>query len=217
MIFDIKKQKEELDRLQKKYPVIHILQGIEMGYKPIDLKRMNEVVENNHFDVVNFSLHETDGIDYYRQEPFKEKGIKEMLNFYFKQILEMVTVFDNYDILCHIDYGFKTAYLIDNSVSINEFEDIVSQIMRIIIQKDKTLEINTKVQGMLPIEHTLALLRIYKELGGKNISLSSDAHKVDRFCADFDKYISIIKEAGFDHLDYFIDRKRHVVKISELL
>ena len=121
--------------------------------------------------------------------------------------------FDDYDVLCHIDFAFKTAYLIDNSISIKEYEDYIIEIMKEIIKKDKTFELNVKVQSFLPVEHTKYLLKLYKDLGGKNVTLSSDAHKVNRLNDQFDKYIVLIKEAGFDHLNYFIKRNRYSISI----
>ena len=84
---------------------------------------------------------------------------------------------------------------------------------KLIIEKDKCLEINTKVQNAINDEHTLYILSLYKKLGGKHLTLSSDAHAADRYCSSFDKYIKIIKEEGFDHLCYFVNRERKELAI----
>ena len=208
IFFDIKKQHQELDELQKKYPNIKILKGIEIGYKPSELDRINQIIKDNDFDIINLSLHESDKIDYYFKEEFLKLGVKKTLNIYFKRQLEAVKDFDDFDVFCHIDYGFKTAYQADNSIKLNEFEDVVSEILKELIKKGKTLEINTKVQKELPIEHTQYLLNLYKKLGGKYITISSDAHNLKRFYEGIDEYQSLIKQAGFDHLTYFIKRNK---------
>lgn len=209
LFFDISKQKKELEELQKRYPDIRILFGIEMGYKPLELKHINKVLDENEFDIINLSLHELDDIDYYFPDRFIKDGVDKTLQTYFDKQLEMIRSFDNFDVLCHIDYAFKTAYLIDNTLKINKYENTIIEIMKELIKKDKAFEINTKVQEVLPIEHTKYLLNLYKRVGGKNLTLSSDAHEVDRFCGSFDKYLSIIKDVGFDHLTYFINRKKY--------
>lgn len=213
LFFDVSKQRNELQELQIKYPSIKILYGIEMGYKPLELKRINKILDENEFDIINFSLHELDDIDYYYPDRFKNDGIDKTLETYFLKQLEMVRGFDNFDVLCHIDYAFKTAYLIDSNLKIEKFESILSEIMRELIKKEKALEINTKVQSELPIEHTKYLLNLYKKLGGKYLTLSSDAHEITRFLDGFDKYIPIIKESGFNHLTYFIKRKKYLFDI----
>lgn len=211
--FDISKQRDELDKLQKRYPNVKILYGIEMGYKPSELKRINKILNDNEFDIINLSLHELEDIDYYFKDRFIKDGIDNTLKTYFSKQLEMVRSFDHFDVLCHVDYAFKTAYLIDNNLKINRYENTIIEIMKELIKKDKALEINTKVQEIMPIEHTQYLLELYKRVGGKNLTLSSDAHEAARFCDGFDKYVPIVKESGFNHLTYFIKRKKYLFDI----
>ena len=213
LFFDLRKQDQELTELQNKYPNIKILRGIEIGYRPSELSRIQKIIKDNHFDIINLSLHELDDIDYYFKDGFVRDGVKNTLETYFQKQLEMVNNFDNFDVLSHIDFGFKTAYLLDNSLCIKDYEDTIKRMMQTIIQKDKAFELNVKVQEYLPIEHTKYLLNLYKSLGGNYITISSDAHKIDRFCDGFDKYIPIIKAAGFDSLTYFIDRKKYQYNI----
>ena len=213
LFFDIKKQHEELKELQSKYPNIKILHGIEIGYKPSEINRIEDVIKNNHFDLINLSLHESDGIDYYLLEEFKKLGVNKTLEIYFSRELETVKEFDDFDVLSHLDYGFKTAYLGDNTLSIKKYESYIKDIMKELIQKHKALEINIKVQSVLPIEHTDYLLGLYKKLGGRYLTLSSDAHDINMYRHNFDKYINIIKNAGFTQLAYFINRERHLLNI----
>lgn len=213
IFFDVDKQHQELDELQTKYPNIKILHGIEVGYKPSELGRINEIIKGHHFDLINLSLHESDEIDYYYLKDFMRYGVDKTLEIYFKRQLDAVRSFDVFDVLCHLDYGFKTAYLGDNSLSLDKYEDYVMEIMKELIKKNKVLEINIKVQSVLPIEHTKYLLNLYKSLGGKYLSISSDAHNVNAFREGFDKYIAIVKECGFNQLTYFINREKHFLSI----
>ena len=213
IFFDVGKQQKELDKLQKRYPDIKILKGIEIGYKPSQMNRIKEIIKNYHFDLINFSLHESDGVDYYFIKDFLKYGVNKTLEIYFSRQLEAVKSFDDFDVFCHLDYGYKTAYINDHSLSVRQYEPQLFEIMEELIKKDKALEINTKVQELLPVEHTLYILNLYKKLGGKYLTLSSDAHEVDRYCSSFDKYIAIIKEVGFTHLTYFINREKHLIKI----
>ena len=213
LFFDIDKQFKELESLQSKYPNLKILKGIEIGYKPNEINRIKEIINNHHFDLINFSLHESDKIDYYFIEEFKKYGIDETLKLYFKRELEAVNSFNDYEVFCHLDYGFKTAFLIDKNLSIQKYENELSNIMKILIKHGKSLEINLKVQEVLPIEHTRYILNLYKSLGGKYLTLSSDAHELNKYRYNFDKYIKLIKEAGFDNLVYYINREKHLLKI----
>lgn len=213
LFFSLEKQIDELTLLQKKFKDIKLLHGIEIGYKPTEIGRINKILLSHSFDLVNFSLHEADQIDYYFPEEFKKCGIENTLRHYFDKELDAITNFDNFDVLCHLDYAFKTAYLADNNLKISDYEEQLSKIMKVIIQKEKALEINVKVQSVLPIEHTAYILNLYKQLGGNYLTLSSDAHTLIDFRRDFDKYITLIKKCGFTHLTYFIKRYKYLLKL----
>ena len=211
--FSIEDEQKELDNFKSEFPNIKILNGIEIGYTKCSLNRTSEIVKKYSFDLINLSVHEDGKIDYYYADGFNEFGIEETLKQYFNLVLESIKVFPDYDVVCHIDFGFKTAYLLDKSLKLEQFEKEVCSILKEIIARDKTLELNVKVQEFINDAHTLYLLKLYKKLGGKNLTLSSDAHRVDRFCSKFNHYINLIKEAGFDHLNYFVARKRFDCKI----
>ena len=213
IFFDVQKQQKELEELQKKYPNIKILFGIEIGYKPNALNRIESIIKNNHFDLINLSLHESDEIDYCYYEEFKKRDINKTLRLYFSRQLEMVKAYDNFDVLCHIDYGFKSAYLGDKCLDVSNYEDIISKILKELIRKQKALEINIKVQEVLPTRHTLYLLNLYKQLGGTYLTISSDSHRCEKYYENFDKYISLIKEAGFKKLTYFVNRQKYLLDI----
>lgn len=208
--FSIIDRRKELDILQKQYPHIQILDGIEIGYKKSEEERILSTIHSHHFDLINLSVHDLNSIDYFFPEYFTNSNIKDILNDYYAAQLEMVERFDDFDVLCHIDYAFKTAYKCDNSITIKDYEEYLIKIMQTLIKKDKSFELNIKVQDCLPIEHTKYLLSLYKKIGGKNLTLSSDAHTVDKYYANFDKYIQLIKEAGFTYLIYYINREKHI-------
>lgn len=211
--FDISKQQKELDVLQSKFPSIKFLKGIEIGYVRTELDRIKKILNEHHFDLINYSIHEDGKIDYYFKDEFLKQGINNLLNHYFDNFIEALNEDIDFDVLCHFDYGFKTAYLIDNSLKISMFKDKIIPIFKRVIELDKCLEINIKVQSFINDEHTLYILNLYKELGGKNITISTDAHKADAFYEGIPHYISLIKKAGFDHVNYFVNRTRFDFKI----
>lgn len=213
IFFSLENQEKELNLLQTKYKDIKLLKGIEIGYKQSELERIYKIINSTAFDLINFSLHESDQIDYYFEKDFEKRGIKETLKLYFLRELEAVTNFNDYDVFCHIDYGFKTAYLADKSLRISDYKETLTKILKTIIKNNKALEINVKVQSVMPKEHTVYLFTLYKKLGGKYLTLSSDAHQVSDFRKDFDKYITLIKTCGFTELVYFVNRKKHLFKI----
>lgn len=202
---------KELETNHKIFPNVIPLLGIEIGYRKEYINNMLEVINSQKFDVVNMSIHDNGICDYYMKEPFKQIGIDKMLNIYFDNILDGLNNFNNFDVLSHFDYGFKTAKLIDNSLSINKYEMKVREIFKKVISLNKALEINIKVQSTInDLNHLKTILKWYVEEGGKKLTLSSDAHTKEAYKKYFEvqnQYIEIIKEFGFKYLCYFIERK----------
>ena len=210
---DFESLKEELKSLGKEFKNVLPLLGVEVGYRKDHLFDMENLITQEDFDLVNMSIHDNGKYDYYMKKDYEVLGVRKMLDIYFNNAIDGVKTYKNYDVLSHIDYGFKTAYLLDNTLKIEDYKHYLEVIFKEIIKDDKVLEINFKVQKTInDINHLKSLLNIYKECGGTKLTLSSDAH----FLAQQEDYynlqedfIKVIKEAGFNELYYFIKRKQH--------
>ena len=199
-------------KLKKKYPMITPLLGIELGYRKEYMDEMEEKLINHSFDLVQLSVHDSGVYDFYYPEFYHNPS--ENLNGYFDLVLEAITNWTDYDVLSHIDFAFKTARYVMKDIQLKEFEEKVTKILLKLINDEKALEINTKVQETIDDElHVKYLLLLYKKLGGYKVTLSSDAHSQDRYLSSFDKYIKLIKSCGFDELRYYIKRKEYIFKI----
>lgn len=196
-----------------KYPNVKSLLGIELGYRPEYLEEMIEYISNYQFDLIQFSLHDDGKVDFFFTPAF-EKDTIGMTRYYLTRLYEGMQVFKDYDVLSHIDFGFKTARYINKEIKISMFEDIIKKIFNLIIKEGKAFEVNTKVQEKInDDEHIEYLLNLYRSLGGERVTLSSDAHEKERYMSSFPKYLGIIKKCGFNELCYYIKRKEYRYKI----
>lgn len=207
-IVDVKALKAELNQIEVQDGPKTLL-GIEVGYRRDYLEQIKQILNSEKFDLINLSIHDSGQIEYYFVDGFKQIGIKETMQIYYQQMLDAVNNFDCFDVLSHLDYGFKTAYKIDPTYDFFSDGEVIKQILTIIIKKGKALEINTKVQKDLPNSHLLNFLKLYQLLGGTRLTLSSDAHQTCRYLDGFEKYKAIIKQAGFKFLCYFVARKEY--------
>lgn len=207
-IADFKGLREEVNSLKESYPSIKFLYGIELGYRLDHLDDMNKILADNKFDLVQLSCHDDGKHDYYLKDAFT--NLPDDLNKYFDKVYEMLCNFTNFDVVSHFDYGFKTVRLMDNSIDIKDYEDKIIKIFKKIIEINKPLEINAKVQDAINDDEYLKyILYLYYSLGGRKLTLSSDAHRKEHYRLNFDKYIKMIKDAHFTYLCYFIDRKEY--------
>ena len=206
------------EKMKEKYPNITPLLGIECGYKLTSIKPINEKLAKYPFDIVQLSIHDNDLFDYYFKEAFSSDIDRELIC-YFTQMIGGLHRMKDFDVLSHIDYGFKTVKQMDHSLEISRYEIYLKEIMSLVIKLDKALEINTKVlEGISEIDHDYHhldyILELYKSLGGHKLTLSSDSHKVSRYRISFDVAMKIIKNHGFSELSYFIKRKEYKYVLS---
>ena len=196
-----------------KYPNVKSLLGIEFGYRPEYLDEMIEYISKYDFDLIQFSLHDDGKVDFFFTPVFEKDPIG-MTKYYLTRLYEGMQIFKDYNVLSHIDFGFKTAKLVNKEMNISMFEDIIIKIFKLIIKEGKAFEVNTKVQEKIEDdEHIKYLLNLYKSLGGERLTLSSDAHEKERYMSSFPKYLKIIKNCGFNELCYYIKRKEYRYKI----
>ena len=92
------------------------------------------------------------------------------------------------------------------------FREKLDKILLKIIELDKTIEINThdKNNKFVP-EYNI--LKRYYELGGRNITFSSDAHKIEDLFLNFDKVVQVAKEIGFEYLIVYKKGNKEKIKI----
>ena len=99
----------------------------------------------------------------------------------------------------------------------NAYLPQIKEILKKAISKDMALEVNTSnlakyKNGFYMVDKELLIL--YKELGGKLVTLGSDAHAPQNVGVDFENAVQNIKSAGFNEYCYFKNRNPITVKID---
>ena len=78
------------------------------------------------------------------------------------------------------------------------------EILSLIIKKGKGIEVNTS--GLDKVGHTLphpSIIQRYRELGGKIITIGSDAHTTNRVGEHVSEAMRIVRECGFEEVAVF--------------
>ncbi|HHW49734.1 MAG TPA: histidinol-phosphatase HisJ family protein [Clostridiaceae bacterium] len=210
--FDFDEYSAYMDNLKEKSaPALKVLKGVEIGIQPHVIERTNRIFINHDFDYVICSVHILDGIDPYDGEYYKGKSKQQAYEIYLEKVLEAITLFKNFDMAGHINYIIRCAEYEDRSLRYNDHKDILDTIFRILISEGKGFEINTgsfREFGKSPVpEYDLNILKRYKELGGELLCLGSDAHSLSQVGYKFGFFKELIKEAGFNYICHFENRK----------
>ena len=180
MVFDPKVYSAEYDNLEVEG--LKIRRGVEYGLKPYNKQTMQEDLKQRNFDFVLGSVHFVNEQDIYYKEFWQDKTVEQAVQLFLEETLMCVQHHDDYDVLGHLSYICKARahpdpkplYLIDH-------REIVDEILKILVQKGKGMEINTsgvdRCGDFLPREE---FFRRFKELGGEIVTIGSDAHNTQR-------------------------------------
>ena len=123
----------------------------------------------------------------------------------------------NFDILAHLTYPFRYLYSRNNiRVDINEYKPLVDQILSLAAEKNISIEINAAGlrQPINRLSPEFDTVKRFKELGGKYVSVGSDAHFAQHIAVGIKDAMQVAKEAGFDCVTLF--QKRQPVEIPIL-
>lgn len=184
---------------KKKYSKkINVLCGIELGL----MKSATDLCENllcsNQFDFVIGSCHIVDGMDPYDSQFWNHRGDREAFELYFNTLLDGLKNFHHIDTLGHLDYIVRYSPNRDSNYSVSDYQDIIDEILNYIIHHNIKLEINTAnlAKGFsFPNPHT-DIIKRYRELGGKYVTVGSDAHTAKYIGYGFDMVEEIIRKIG---------------------
>jgi histidinol-phosphatase (PHP family) len=183
--------------------------GVEMGDQPHVRDQIKQLVNRYDFDFIIGSIHYLNGLDFYNGDFFKGYTQDESYQRYFEGVLESVTHFEDFDVFGHIDYITRYGGFENEDKSLSKYYPILAEIFKKLIEKNKGIELNTSgLRNHLGVTHpNLEILKIYKKLGGKIITIGSDAHQVSDLAKGYDEAIELLKEAGFKEIAVFRKRK----------
>lgn len=164
----------------------NMLLGVELGLRIDCADKNRQVLKGWPFDEIVGSIHVVDGIDIYRPEFTKSRTKKQSYGRYFEIMLDCVNDFDEFDTLGHVDYICRYAAYEDPEIYLEDFYDEWTSVCQSLIAKEKALELNTRrLASPLSVNTLKPLYKRYHELGGRYITIASDAHRLTDIGANF--------------------------------
>lgn len=181
--------------------------GIEIGLTENTLIENEKIGVNPNFDFVLGSIHAVRGLDIYCDYINQGYNKQDFFSFYFDDMLKCVQLYNNFDSLSHIDYPCRYCKFDNKEILVADFKDILAEIFKTLINKGKVLELNT---SRLHIKESndalLDIYKLYRDLGGKYVTLGSDSHIQNNIAKNFDIALSFLETLNLQGV-YFDKRK----------
>lgn len=197
---------------------IELICGVELGQAHQDTDIAQKVLDDERVDFIIGSVHQLRGMDDFAFIDYTQLGTDELyalIERYFTEVYELCR-WGGFDVLGHLTYLLR--YINGKygcGADISRYDDIIAESFRELIARDKGIEINTSGirQGAGETFPTLKYVRLFKDLGGKLISLGSDAHEAERVGSGIAQGAEIAREAGFDRIAYFIKHQPRFIQL----
>lgn len=193
----LKSYVKALDEVAKGASGIRVAKGIELGFSDSATKKYLKEMPFSEFDYIINSAHTAGGEDVYFKSFFKNRDMKEAYALYLTQVEKSLDAPYPYHGISHIGYVAKNAPY-GTPLLYEDFPETIDRILKKIIDKDKSLEINSniKTDDFMP---NISILRRYRELGGTNIIFGSDAHVKERIGENYQRATELVRSLGFTH------------------
>lgn len=211
----IPKSIKDTEKCAEKYKgKIQVLKGLELGSPCYDKNLVNKALSYGNYDFILAAIHNITGEEDFYYFEFTKENVDEMLTLYFKELLETAN-FPHFDSLAHLTYPIR--YIEEKSdikYNLNSYMPIIDEIFKTLIKNNKALEINTsglrkKMNKTMPDKK---LIKRFKELGGKYITIGSDAHSKLHVGDHIKDGINLAKECGFN--SYVIYKNHEPISIK---
>lgn len=200
----------EYQDLKEKYAdKINLKLGMEFGLQIHTIPQYQKLFNSYPFDFIIMSCHQVENKEFWTQEFQQGRSQDEYNQRYYDEILEQVKNYHDYSVLGHLD--LIARYDKTGVYPFAKIRDKIAEILKIVIADDKGIELNTSsvrykihnAQGEHELTPSKEILALYKELGGRIITVGSDSHKPEHLGAYIAEQSQELKKLGFKEICTF--------------
>lgn len=209
---------EQMGECAARHPGLKLLKGIELGQPLQDLSAAEDVLSGREYDFVIGSLHNVEGKrDFYylgkNGLPREEWG--DIFSRYFRELLAMVR-WGGFDSMAHITYPLRYLSQPGEEPSFAPYQEELEAVLAALVRADKALEMNTSrlLKKGAPRLPDLEVFTRYRELGGRLVTLGSDAHSAEDLAQGIDAGMELLRQAGFTEFAVYENRQPRLLPLE---
>ncbi len=191
---------EQIRHLQEKYEdQIRIKLGLEFGMQTHTISEFQELFHRYPFDFIILSVHQVEDQEFWTGEYQEGRSREESTMRYYQEILNLVEQYHDYCVLGHLDS--INRYDPEGGLPFEVTAPIIEKILRKTIADGKGIEVNTSCDRYgVGLDSFLKILEMYRDLGGRIITVGSDSHKKEHLGYGIPDALKILKGMGFNEI-----------------
>lgn len=180
-------------------PELAVKTGMEFGVQSHTANTFHALFEQHAdaWDFIILSIHQVGDQEFWNGT-FQAGRTQDEYNMqYYEEMLRVVQSFDDWSVLGHLDlikrYDQAGPWPDANA------RDIVAEILEQAIRRGKGIELNTSSirYGLSDLTPSTEILSLYRDLGGRILTLGSDSHKPEHLGAHIPMMRERLRAIGF--------------------
>ena len=188
-----------------------VLLGAEIGLRKFARAANENFLAAADFDFVIGSIHLVDDMDIYYPNFYADKDKATAYGKYFRQMAQEIALAD-FDALGHIDYICRAAPYDDPEIDYETFHEEIDTVLKILVDRQKVMEVNTRrFDSERAIRELVPVYKKYRALGGRFVTIGSDAHKVDAIGNYFARALDFVREVDLTPVTF---RERKLIPLT---
>ncbi|MGN0651058.1 MAG: histidinol-phosphatase HisJ family protein [Oscillospiraceae bacterium] len=192
---------------------MEVYYGAELGQPLYNMAQAEKILAEHDYDFVLGSQHRTKSYPYLNKVPETHADKTRCLDEYFEEELALAEL-GCFCSLSHLTFPLRFLCLDGWQPDMSRYDAVIEKILRTIISKNIALEVNSSgIRKGLGIPMPCGeYIELYRRLGGRMITVGSDAHRAADVGADIPQVIALIKSIGFNEICVF--RKKQPIFVS---
>lgn len=176
---------------------IRIRVGLEFGIQTHTIPQFRALLTRYALDFVILSIHQVENQEFWTQEFQRGRTQQEYNERYYEELLAVVQQYQGYSVLGHLD--LITRYDKQGVYPFERVRPLVEAILRRVIADGKGIEVNTSSHryGLTDTTPSVAILQLYRELGGTILTIGSDSHAPAHLGTHIEEARALLRELGF--------------------
>lgn len=190
---------KELEELINKYKNIKIRKGMEFGVQMHTISQFKKLFDKYDFDFIILSIHQVEDKEFWTGDFQRGRTQQQYNERYYQEMLDVIRAYKDYSVLGHLDLIVRY-----DEAGVYPFEKVkpmIIEILKQVIKDGKGIEVNTSYHryGLKDMTPSRDILKLYKELGGKIITIGSDSHKKEHLGAYIEEAKDELRKLGFKY------------------
>lgn len=187
---------------------VNLVYGLELGNATQYPDEARAVLERHPYEFVIGSLHNLKDVPDFsclNYENMNDAVIDSLFSRNIEELIEM-TSFDGgtrqFTTIGHITYMHRYVALAQKKINFKPHYERIADLYKNIIKRDIALEINVSTlwKGLGISMPTLELLKLYRDVGGKLVTIGSDAHSPENLGKSIRQGHALLNAAGFHEI-----------------